>query len=439
MSMAKDRVGAPPPGVLLWLGLGLCFLDLGCAGMGGLRSIGLDPASLLHFRDRGPGSPAPENDLYAQAMQGPRGGTTGSVSPADKPATKTADHNTPTDPGDQPVDGAAPRLSRHRSASGSDDREIQVSLGQPQPLPALERAARSEQLASTSGSVPWRVEGNNRSPDALRGLSGPADREEDDLNSAPSLAEQPGRADVADAKALFAQAEAKLSALTTYQVQITRQERVNGQLQPEEDILVSIKRNPRAVRLEWSNGPNRGREVIYSSTVDPSNIFVHQPATAILVPSVKIPVNSPLVTQNSRHSITEAGFDTILENLHGSKAAAGEKRSEHSELVYMGMETPPGLTGESHHFVRQSVSGETWNVYLDSQSLLPRLVVAYDSRGSLIERYAYREIRENPAELASASAFEPEQRWGDSKGFLSRLARAAAGSSVPTTTGSTTR
>ena len=115
--------------------------------------------------------------------------------------------------------------------------------------------------------------------------------------------------------------------LKTYQVKISRQERVQGQLQPEEDILLSIRRNPKAVRLEWSNGPNQGREVIYSSTLDPGMIFVHQPSTAILLPSMKIPVDSPLVTKNSRHSITEAGFDTILENMRGSRAAADKKQT----------------------------------------------------------------------------------------------------------------
>ncbi len=87
-----------------------------------------------------------------------------------------------------------------------------------------------------------------------------------------------------DSKAILSQAEARLDALQTYQVKISRLERVNGQLQPEEDILLSIRRDPKAVRLEWSSGPNKGREVIYSSTLDPRMIFVHMPSTAIPLP-----------------------------------------------------------------------------------------------------------------------------------------------------------
>jgi hypothetical protein len=67
------------------------------------------------------------------------------------------------------------------------------------------------------------------------------------------------------------------------------------------------------------------------------------------------------------------------------------------------------------------------------------MVFAEDSRHELIERYNYREIQENPDDLAAAGAFEPDQRWGESKGFLSRLARAASNSNLPATNPSTTR
>ena len=168
-------------------------------------------------------------------------------------------------------------------------------------------------------------------------------------------------------------------------------------------------------------------------------IFVHQPAAAVVIPSMKVPVDSPLVTKNSRHKISEAGFDTIVENLKKAQAAPEGKSREDSRLEYVGLAAPAGLDRPCHHFTRRSASGETWNVYLDPQSMLPRLVLAEDARGQLLERYLYREIHENPAELATVASFDPDARWGDSKGLLSRLARAAAGSSLPTSSASTTR
>jgi len=426
--------------------MSLCFFEVGCSGIGGLRSIGFDPASFLGFRNRsGPGSPAPENDHYAQGMNAPGGGSTGNASQSDKLSgqrdgqSQSAQADPPARQVDEP-DG--PLSSRRRSPSDrpDDDGTIRVSLGRPEPLPGLARAqAPPEALASTAGSTPWRAERSDRDLDVVPGLSAPADRDEPTRPGPSRLAER-SRTDAApNPKALLAQAQVKLDALKTYQVKISRQERVEGRLQPEEDILLSIRSDPKAVRLEWSNGPNKGREVIYSSALDPGVIFVHQPSTAIVLPSMKIPVDSPLVTRNSRHSITEAGFDTILENMRGPRGAAGTNQAGRGELVYIGLETPRGLDQPCHHFVRRSVAGESWNVYLDSRSMLPRLVVADDAKGDLIERYVYHEVRENPTDLASSGAFEPDQRWGDSKGLFSRLARAAAGSNLPTTSSSTTR
>jgi hypothetical protein len=247
------------------------------------------------------------------------------------------------------------------------------------------------------------------------------------------------RASTVDPKTLLSRAEARLDAMKTYQVKIARLEKVNGALQPEEDILLSIRRDPKAVRLEWSSGPSKGREVIYSNAIDPRVIFVHMPAGAIPLPVMKIAVDSPLVMKNSRHSITEAGFDTIVENLRKSARGSEEGRSDAGTLSYQGLERPDALDQECHHFVRHTSSGETWAVYLDVHSLLPRMVLAKDSHGELIERYVYRDIRENPIELVAAGAFEPDQRWGESKGLLGRLARATPGPKLPKATDSTTR
>jgi hypothetical protein len=215
--------------------------------------------------------------------------------------------------------------------------------------------------------------------------------------------------------------------LDTYQVHMSRIERVGGRLQPEEDVLLSIRREPKAVRLEWAKGPNQGREVIYSTRLDRRSLFVHMPSAAIPLPTMKIPVDSPMVTKNSRHSITEAGFDTVIANLRRALAQEASSNPGRGESVYRGLEQPPGLDRPSHRFTRRSPSGETWTVYLDARSMLPCMVLAQDSQGELEERYIYHEVRGNPVELAAADAFDPDRRWGEPKGLWTRFARAAGG------------
>ena len=39
---------------------------------------------------------------------------------------------------------------------------------------------------------------------------------------------------------------------------MSRVERVNGRLQPEEEVVLSIHRQPKEVRLQWASGSERG-------------------------------------------------------------------------------------------------------------------------------------------------------------------------------------
>jgi hypothetical protein len=242
-----------------------------------------------------------------------------------------------------------------------------------------------------------------------------------------------------DARAILARSEAKLQSLGTYQVKMSRVERVNGRLQPEEEVILSIHRQPKEVRLQWASGPSQGREVIYSTRVDDRSLFVHMPKSAIPLPTMKMAIDSPMVARSSRHSIAEAGFDTIIANLRKSVDQVDAANAAQGRAAYRGVEKPPGLDRPSHVFTRRSPNGETWTVFLDVRTLLPSMVVAKDASGQLDEKYLYHEVTENPAELAAADAFDPDRRWGESKGPLSRFARGGSSPGRPGTGQSTIR
>lgn len=484
MKNAKDCIRPRSTRLLASLGLCLSFLEMGCTGFGGLHSVGTWPP-FAHIWARGPGSPSPENDSYAQVMR-PTLGLDADVADANKQVEGQASAK-----GTKTKRGTA--TSADRSVSGRSDstlpeqeyggRGVQVSLGRPQPLPAdLVAAGPHGTRSASGGSSGWRPAGSGTNPG--RELSAPAtvtadaaaERIPDVAEEAPprdsppppapalaasdgvpshlALAGPGGETELADpepaaeegpassradAKLILTKAVAKLAALESYQVKMKRRERVSGVVQPEEDILLSVKRKPKAVRLEWTEGSSKGREVIFSPTLDAKMIYVHQPQTAVVVPSVKIAVDSPLVMKNSRHSIAEAGFETILANLQKSQQDAAIAKPGSASLDYKGLEKTAGADRLCHHFIRRTASGEIWNIYLDQRSMLPRLVVAENAQGDLLERYVYSEIRENPTDLAAAAAFDPTTRWGEGKGLFSRLAKAATGATVPSNDASTKR
>jgi hypothetical protein len=486
MNEAKDCNGRVTNRLLVCLGLYACCALAGCSSIGGLQSVGTwPPFAHLWERDPGPGSPAPENDFYAQAMR-PNVDLNRKLADAGKQKASHAPEQDATPDGARPdspptaladADDEAPAAKRIDAKDGA-----LVTLGSPEALPGPAPASDSEpSRLAASGSPAWRAAGDDRDPGEAPELSAPSpvfvaeeatpeDLRPDSLpepagegpaapagNQVPAqlaLGSQTGldpadglaasgessdRPAREDAKVILAQAVAKLQALDAYQVKMQRRERVGGSVLPEEEVLLSIRRKPRAVRLEWVSGSSKGREVIFSPSLDEKVIYVHQPATAVVVPSMKIAVDSPLVMKNSRHSIADAGFDMILANLQKSKEEKDGAKEGGASLEYKGIEKAAGVDRACHHFVRHTTSGETWNVYLDPRSLLPRLVLAENKQGDLLERYVYSEIRENPKELASAAAFSPSERWGQGKGLFHRLAKAASGSNVPSNNAPATR
>jgi hypothetical protein len=468
MIKAKDCLRSMAPGMVTCLGLGLSILEAGCSNVSGLRSIATERPSFLAIWDRPAGSPTPEDDSYVLRMRAGQARAADLAKRKDELASGQRDDQS----GDKYELPGGPESAQKRqpgapkSPASPDDNTIRVSLGRPEPLPGVALALAPAGRPVSAGAGPqWKADKNESPAGNVADISpvgGPGmateglDKNESPAGnvadvSRPTLVQdieetEPARqaqrdvpATNGDWKAILTRAEAKLDTLQTYQMRVSRQERVNGQLQPEEEILLSIRRDPKAVRLEWASGPSKGREVIYSSTLDPRMIFVHMPPTAIPLPAMKIPVDSPLVMRNSRHAITDAGLDKIVENLRKSERGGDKSNLNPGVLKYQGTDKPAGLARACHHFVRSTSTGETWNVYLDERSLLPCMVVGQDSHGVLIERYVYREIRENPTELAAAGAFEPAERWGETKGLLSRFARAATGSNMPSSADATTR
>jgi hypothetical protein len=225
-------------------------------------------------------------------------------------------------------------------------------------------------------------------------------------------------------ESVVASARQRLDALQSYQVAINRQERVGDHLQEPEDVLLSIRRNPRAVRLQWQEGPHQGREALFAEKETGGMLQVNMADSKLPMPRISLPPDSPLALRNSRHPITEAGFDTIVGNLEKTLDENRAGDFTHGRIAYGGLEKPTPLDRPCHKIVRVTAPGETWQVFFDPESKLPAMVQANALDGALVERYLFRSVRPDPPELAAADAFDPNQRWGESKGLLGRLAGA---------------
>ena len=200
------------------------------------------------------------------------------------------------------------------------------------------------------------------------------------------------------AQAIVAEARAALDAMTTYEVaRCTARSGSMATLLPEEDVVVAIRREPRAVRLTWTDGPNQGREVLYRS--DEPNAPMHVKMANPALPRLTLPPDSPLVMRNSRHPVTEAGFDSIVEGLENAVKASPGIGHE----AYAGLEAADGLAQPHHCLTRISRVRENGGGSTSTPHDPPAVAGAGDRRpnGELLERYLFRDVRPNLAELAT--------------------------------------
>ncbi|AMV39467.1 DUF1571 domain-containing protein [Planctomyces sp. SH-PL62] len=442
--------------------------QLGCATSQALQASAGAMSSMLWSR----APSAPGYDLYAEGMAGSKAVKDAealAAGPDRKPQAGAEGRYE----GEPASDGrTTPALAATRPRSrGTADESVRVTLGRPESLPVLrdpDGAAGPLMASAAPDPAPAAVAAEPRpveppaelapAPPELAAADlapAPPEAVADDLATEPIAEPAPaqspppalaqakpgGEAPVGAAgpslKSILDEARARLEAMSTYQVSITRVERVGNQVLPEEKALLSIRRKPKAVRLEWPDGANKGREVIYSAAINDRVMHVNIANSAIPIPRMSIPVDSPLALRNSRHAITEAGFDTIFNNLASQVDSQGRPTGAEGRLTYKGVQKPKDVDRECHLIQRITPTREVWRVYLDADSLMPVVVTAHQADGALLESYRYDGLKADPTELAAADAFDPDKRWGESKGLFSRLAKAASAASdqpAPTAT-----
>jgi hypothetical protein len=417
MSPAKERgINRPARGFWISLVLGLATVQPSCARMRTflhgpeppLGRIEEDPAKAAQARPKPPRSVAARRDPFARDDSRR---LSGGIDPAPLRAPTTLTRTT------------APPTGAGRAASDAA-RPIAVALGTPSPIPPAPTPV------AAANPSPKQPAGATRNPTPAPTPTLPAHPPKVADRSQPKA-----DAPLPPAEAIVAAARTRLESVATYQMRVTRQERVNGILQEPETVLLSIRRNPKAVRIEWPDGPHKGREVLYAAGAGDGLMHVNM-ADALLPVKTALPPDSPLALANSRHPITEAGFDTIVANLEAALKRQKEANPTQSRFAYEGTETPSALDRPCHKLVEVRPNGETWVVYLDAQTYLPTLVQGKAANGDLLEHYLFRDLTINPPELAQADAFDFKARWNNDAaqaggGFLNRLARSTTPGAKP--------
>lgn len=111
--------------------------------------------------------------------------------------------------------------------------------------------------------------------------------------------------------------EERLSAVDGYTATFHKQERMRGELQPEQIMSMKVRQHPFAVYFKFVT-PNEGKEVVYAEGHHDNKVIAHSTGVSRwLVPRLAVPPTHPLALADSRHAITEAGLGNLTHRLVG--------------------------------------------------------------------------------------------------------------------------
>jgi hypothetical protein len=202
---------------------------------------------------------------------------------------------------------------------------------------------------------------------------------------------------------LVAEARQTFQRIHDYTFTLIKQERVNGQLQPENVIAVKFRNQPFSVYMKWA-APKEfvGQEVCYVQGRNKDMMRVHPTGFLGIAGFVSIDPRDPKVMQNSRHTIYEAGLGNLIESM--ARAWEADRRLGKTQA----------RIGEYEYNKRRCLRVETWYterlaqaycwrsvVYFDHETKLPIRTENYDwprpgvPGGDLLETFSYIDLRFN--------------------------------------------
>jgi len=200
-----------------------------------------------------------------------------------------------------------------------------------------------------------------------------------------------------------------------YACNFVKQERIGSAIRAEQEVSVKFRPQPFSVMMHFVRNPGLAQRAIYikgkwtdADADDPAlrELAICQPgkALALILPSIKQPINGTMAKRTSRRSMDEFGFERALDLLIKYCTIASDRGELKLEFK-----------GESHFDGRpvwvirrvlpyMEESGRypdhIANVYIDKAYHVPVAVYCYaaddDDPMSLLGKYEYRNIRFDP-------------------------------------------
>jgi len=189
-------------------------------------------------------------------------------------------------------------------------------------------------------------------------------------------------------------AEQRLAQVDSYTAVFHKQERIGGELLPEEVVRMKFKR-PFKVYIRWFKPPLAGQEALYVEGANNGRIKGHAAGLLGLF-NVNLDPRSKLAMRRNRHPITESGIESLVkrigENIRKGLQASELTAKELGEEVLYGRKTKkvegllPKDASKGYYCYRSLLN-------IDLETKVPIQVRIFDWEDQLIESYGYEDLK----------------------------------------------
>jgi outer membrane lipoprotein-sorting protein len=181
-----------------------------------------------------------------------------------------------------------------------------------------------------------------------------------------------------------------------YTTLFLKRERINGTLLPLETIELRFQA-PFKVYMAWYT-PHAGRVIVYVEGENDNKMLVN-PGGLFSFLRLKLDPSSSLATQNTHHTVREAGLQKTIALL--MREYERGQREGQVRLSLQGYEEVAGRS--TYHLALLCDADETagyyaqrGEVWVDTEHFLPIKLALYDWKNQLYAYYEYQRLRLNP-------------------------------------------
>ena len=199
-----------------------------------------------------------------------------------------------------------------------------------------------------------------------------------------------------DVLAQLYQAKEFYKGVDDYSCIFIKQERLDEKLKEPETILFKFQK-PFRIYMKWIEEPNKGRELLFVPGKYDDKIKVHIGGILnLILPSITIEPDNPLVLSHTRHPITNAGMGNLIDSLIDQFELAKKQGDLH--VIGYGTEEIDGVECVKFERVLPKDKGYYCHrllLYLYPDNHIPARVMIYDWNDKLIENYTLTRMKWN--------------------------------------------